>query len=250
MPVIYDFGANNGDDIPYYLKKADRVIAVDANPVLTGHIATRFQDEIKSGRLTVLNHVLSDADGADPVPFYVHKHEHFRSQFAPPPAAERSHFDEIAAIPRRPSAIIRHFGEPLYVKIDVEGHDHVVLKDLLLAGIRPDFISAEAHHVDVFAWLAGPGGYNAFKLVDGPGVAVRYRDAVIRTDRGEERYSFPVHAAGPFGEDIAGPWMTADQFFRVLAYAGLGWKDVHAARDVTADPAYAPGVKVQLTPDF
>jgi hypothetical protein len=32
--VIHDIGANNGDDIPYYLKKADIVVAVEADPVL------------------------------------------------------------------------------------------------------------------------------------------------------------------------------------------------------------------------
>jgi hypothetical protein len=32
MKIIYDLGANNGDDIPYYLLKADTVVAVEANP--------------------------------------------------------------------------------------------------------------------------------------------------------------------------------------------------------------------------
>jgi predicted O-methyltransferase YrrM len=32
--IIYDFGSNNGDDIPYYLLKSDLVIAVEANPAL------------------------------------------------------------------------------------------------------------------------------------------------------------------------------------------------------------------------
>ena len=32
--VIYDIGSNNGDDIPYYLMKCDKVVAVEANPLL------------------------------------------------------------------------------------------------------------------------------------------------------------------------------------------------------------------------
>ena len=40
--IIYDFGANNGDDIPYYLMKADEVIAVEANPKLCDVIKNRF----------------------------------------------------------------------------------------------------------------------------------------------------------------------------------------------------------------
>ena len=38
MKIIYDIGANNGDDIGYYLKKADQVIAVEANPDLSKRI--------------------------------------------------------------------------------------------------------------------------------------------------------------------------------------------------------------------
>ena len=30
--VIYDFGASDGRNIPYYLLKSDLVIAVEANP--------------------------------------------------------------------------------------------------------------------------------------------------------------------------------------------------------------------------
>ncbi len=40
--IIYDFGANNGDDIPYYLKKAELVVAVEANPSLCQKIEERF----------------------------------------------------------------------------------------------------------------------------------------------------------------------------------------------------------------
>ena len=36
--IIYDFGANNGDNIEYYLLKSDLVIAVEANPELCDFI--------------------------------------------------------------------------------------------------------------------------------------------------------------------------------------------------------------------
>jgi hypothetical protein len=130
------------------------------------------------------------------------------------------------------------------VKIDVEGYDHVVLREVFSAGIRPRFISAESHHIEVFASIVSLGGYKAFKLVDGPGVGVRYGDCVINTRHGQQRYSFPTHSAGPFGEDISGPWIAADNFFKLLAMVGLGWKDVHAARDVEVDPGYAPPIRL------
>jgi len=250
MRVIYDFGANNGDDIPYYLKKSDLVVAVEAIPFLANHIRERFQGEINSGRLAILNCVLSDVATDSSVPFYVHKLEHYRSQFPRPPDGELGSFDTISLMSRRPSDIIRQFGEPYYVKIDIEGYDDAVLSELFSSGIRPNFISAESHHIDVFSSLVSRGGYKAFKLVDGPGVSVRYRDCVIDTRNGPEQYSFPTHSAGPFGEDISGPWISPDNFFKLLAFVGLGWKDVHAARDIEPDAAYSPSIRVELKPDY
>ena len=51
--IIYDFGANNGDNIPYYLLKSDLVIAVEANPELCNLIKNRFNKEIEDIKLIV-----------------------------------------------------------------------------------------------------------------------------------------------------------------------------------------------------
>jgi FkbM family methyltransferase len=250
MKIIYDFGANNGDDIVYYLKKCDVVVAVEANPALTNQIQGRFAREIGQGRLAVVNCALSNTADGDAVPFWLHKREHVRSQFPRPADHDLHDFEQIMVTSRRPSGIVRQFGLPYYIKIDVEGYDNAVLRELFAAGIRPEYISAESHHVDVFTTLAAVGGYQAFKLVDGATVSTRYRDAIIQTAAGQEHYSFPDHAAGPFGEDIAGGWMTADTFFKVLAFVGLGWRDVHAARDIPPDPAYSPPIVMQVTCQF
>jgi hypothetical protein len=139
----------------------------------------------------------------------------------------------------------RH-GSPHYVKIDVEHYDQVILRALFAAGIRPPFISAESHSIEVFALLVAEGAYCAFKLVDGPSVATRYRDWPIETRRGTERQSFPHHSAGPFGDDIDGEWMTAFNFARLLSFEGLGWKDIHASNVRIADESNA----VDLWPYF
>ncbi len=53
--IVYDIGANNGDDTEYFLKKGLRVVAVEANPALATHVAHRFADDVMAGRLVVLN---------------------------------------------------------------------------------------------------------------------------------------------------------------------------------------------------
>jgi FkbM family methyltransferase len=250
MKVIYDFGANNGDDIPYYLKKGDLVVAVEANPKLSALICSRFEQELAQGRLVVINCVL-DKHGSDvPVPFYVHTTDDVRSQFPMPQLDELEEFERILVPARTASSIIETYGPAHYVKLDVEGHDQVILEEIFSAGIRPEFISAESHNIEIFALLLTMGGYRSFKLLDGASIAREYFKHPVQTSAGTERYSFPYHSAGPFGPDVKGSWLTPNNFFHLLATQGLGWKDIHATNSEPADPAYRPtpsvGIKASL----
>lgn len=234
--IIYDFGANNGDDIPYYLKKADLVVAVEANPALCRQIEERFSAAIHEGRLRVENCVLVTA-GTDPqVYFYLHKRRHVLGQFPEPDESVIGYYDKIL-LPSQPVMEILHkHGAPYYIKIDIEHYDEAILKELFRNRIRPPYISAESASIQVFALLAGMGEYSAFKLVEGATVAKKYKGYPILLDKGRELYSFPAHSAGPFGDDIAGEWMNADDLFHALAAKGLGWKDIHATTTVQLDP--------------
>lgn len=214
--IIYDFGMNNGDDVAYYLTRADRVIAVEANTALCREAEQRFSAEIAAGRLTILNVALSAQASDVPLPFYIHRTNHVISQL-PKPAADQLHlFDEVLIEQETAEAIIRRFGEAHYIKIDIEGCDQIILKGLLEAGIAPEFISAECHRAEVFC-LLGAMGYRSFNIVDGPSV---------------EDYGFPAHSAGPFGPDIPTSWYDLDAFFYRLGWEQLGWKDIHAAKSI------------------
>lgn len=251
MPkIIYDIGANNGDDIPYYLLKADRVVAVEANPVLANGIASRFQAEVSAGRLLVESCILTDGERAGTATFYVHRHYHFLSQFPAPDAASILDFQAID-LPTIPVAeLLRKYGDPFYIKIDVENYDQYIVRALFDAGVYPPYISAESHSIEVFALLLACGGYTAFKLVEGDTVNRRYADTTVATIDGPVSYGFPRHSAGPFGEDIHGPWMSADNFFRVLSVTGLGWRDIHASRLDTPDADYRPATRFELKSEF
>lgn len=224
--VIYDFGSNNGDDIPYYLKKADVVVAVEANPLLCDQIQKKFSNEISQRRLILENFVLTDGTQSGKVSFYRHKKNHVLSQFPKPSNLEN--FDEIILPSKSVLQIIAEYGSPYYIKIDIEHYDEKILRVLLENDVKPPLISAESHSIEVFSLLVALGKYNAFKLVEGKLVSQIYQNHKINTINGLETYSFPHHSAGPFGEDINGQWMTANNFFRLLGFVGLGWKDIHA----------------------
>lgn len=238
--LIYDFGSNSGDDIPYYLLKAEKVVAVEANPRLAEGIERRFADEIRSGRVVVESCVISVDSSSSTVPFFIHNANHVSSQFPEPPPSTRDRFERVLLPSRNVLEIIEQHGTPYYIKIDLEHYDHVVLRHLLLNGIRPPYISAESHSMDVFCLLVAIGEYSAYKLVDGASVSTKYANHTIDTLGGPLSYAFPPHSAGPFGNDIAGSWMTKDNLFSVLAYAKLGWKDLHASSLDQPDPQYAP----------
>ncbi len=225
--TIYDIGANNGDDLAYYLTKGLKVVAVEANPTLCNLIHQRFRDQIANGRLAVENCVVTADPQLDPVPFYIHKDAHILSQL-PKPKHNINDFEEIILPALSANELIKRHGEPHYIKIDIEHYDHVLLRSLFKQGIRPEFISAECHSLDVFIRLLHEGGYNSFKVVDGFSVSKVYKNTPIATLDGIRSFSFPFHSAGPFGVDLHGEWMDGEACFKHLIAIGLGWKDLHA----------------------
>jgi FkbM family methyltransferase len=244
--VIYDFGANNGDDVDYYLKKSDLVVAVEANPLLAGEIRLRFSDAIAASRLIVESCILSAGEGQSKQSFYIHKNNHVVSQFPRPEENRIAEFEEIFLPSRNVVDVIKEHGSPYYVKIDIEHYDKNILEALFSNKIRPPFVSAESHSIEVFSILVSRGKYDCFNLVDGASVCKLYEKITIKTVSGEEKHSFPYHSAGPFGEDINGDWMTANNFFMHLAFEGLGWKDIHATTEFTADPGIRPKIHQML----
>lgn len=234
--IIYDFGANKGDDIPYYLKKADLVVAVEANPSLCHQIHERFSTEIREGRLCVENCVLAGESEDAEVCFYLHKRHHVLGQFPRPDESVIGDYNRVVLPSQSAMQIVRKHGGPYYIKIDIEGYDEVILRELFRNRVRPPFISAESTSIGVFALLAAMGEYKAFKLVEGATVAKKYRSHTIFVNGNAESYSFPPQSAGPFGEDIPGEWMNADDLFDVLAAKKMGWRDIHATSLVEPDP--------------
>ena len=242
--IIYDIGANNGDDIPYYLKKADVVVAVEANPDLCQQIQDRFSLEIQQKRLILENCVLTSEHQSEEVAFYIHKEKHVRSQFSPP--KNISDFKQVFLPSKSVRQLFAEHGFPHYIKIDVEGYDPVILRSLFTEGIKPDYLSAESHSIEVFLLLTSFGEYNSFKIVEGRTVAKKYRNHPIKTMDGEEVYSFPRHSAGPFGEDVTGSWVDSVRLFRRLQSEGLGWKDIHARKEEAESQQLKPKIPWQL----
>lgn len=226
--VIFDIGSNNGDDIPYYLLKAHKVVAVEANPLLCSHIESRFPNEILSRRLHVENVALTSVS-QDYIDFYIHKQHHVLSSLSP--QWDIQDYTKISVKTLSLDQLVLRYGIPYYIKIDIEGTDEDILESIGRLSLKPSYLSAEAHKISVFALLSEQLNYNSFKLVDGKSVPYSYRKTIVNSLFHDKPYgySFPAHSAGPFGNDIFGQWMDKSTFLKLLAMQGLGWKDIHAS---------------------
>lgn len=221
--IAYDFGANNGDNIPYYLLKFEKVVAIEANPELTKLICDRFKEEILQGRVFVENCAVSLNN--DIVKFYIHKNNHVLSQIYVPENLDDFNIIEIES--KTPSSIIKKYGDPEYIKIDIEFADKDIIYDLFINNIYPNYISAEVQDISVFSLLTSSDKYKKFKLLDGSTISSRYSNITVNN----QSYSFPHHSAGPMFEDINSKEMDKTQLFYKLASEKIGWKDIHAKKE-------------------
>jgi FkbM family methyltransferase len=227
---IFDFGAHVGENLEYYLSRADKVVAVEANPYLCSIIKNKFNSEVIDGKLLVENVALTDSSVSpeSEVDFFVNIEASVKSQIGEPLKIED--FSRISVKSMPASNIVRKYlsqdNDPFYVKIDLEYHDSVVLMDLFRHNIFPDFISAESHTIETFAALVSSGKYNSFALVPGKKVHL-YKWG----SKSGDFYNFNKSSAGPFGGDISTDWYDVNTFYQVLYLEKLGWKDIHASKN-------------------
>ena len=230
MKVIYDLGAHNGNDLPYYLDKADLVVAVEANPELVSIIRNKFPKEISSGRLRVENRVVTGSPNSrGEETLYLNTRNSVLSSLIPPEnQSSEWHLVQIPAVSIL--ELVEENGNPWFIKIDLEGYDTAILRALFSSGIFPNFLSCEGHDPAVFGLLHGWAQYRSFKVVFGGEVGGKLAKVKYVSRNSElHMYEFPPHSAGPFGEDIPGPWFSSDDFWRFLRVRGTGWYDIHAS---------------------
>ncbi|MBB5751874.1 hypothetical protein [Prosthecomicrobium pneumaticum] len=220
--LVYDFGANHGRNIPYYLARGLNVVAVEANPLLCSVISDKYIDYCKEDRLKVINACIVPDESVHQVEFYIHSEQDSLSTFVVPGSERAADFRMITLPSLTPGALFDQYGDPFYVKIDLEGLDGPIVRSMTRSVSVP-YVSAEIHTPDVFLELAS-AGYTKFKIVEGEYVNNRYFDI----DLLDFKWKFEYDAAGPFGEDVPGRWLSASEMALYLAANGYGWKDIHA----------------------
>src|SRR5688500_12365369 len=143
--LIYDFGMDTGEDTEYYLRKGFDVVAVEANPASCELVAERLRAHLDSGSLTILNRAIGDSAGK--LPFFVCNEMSARSTASRELVAlwsnEGETFHEVEVEFCAADGIAAEYGPAYYVKIDIEGHDIICLRQLLTGGGGPEYLSFE-----------------------------------------------------------------------------------------------------------
>ena len=192
------------------------MIAVEANPENYKYIYDKFLNEIKNQKLILLNCIVGIDPNINNASFYVHKKNYLLGQFPEPKIIddfkkiEVSHIDILE--------LIKKYGTAHYIKIDLEEYDHIVLNRILHNNIKFNYISAEIKKINDFYLFSKFKEDCSFKLVNGHNVHIVYEN-------------FIENSAGPFGNDIKGPWISYKNFSKFLEFKlkQNGWLDVHCS---------------------
>jgi len=230
--IIFDFGANTGEDIEYYLNRTSRVIAVEADPSLALIIKNKFAEQILNGKLVLVNKVLTDND-VPKVDFYLHKTNPGLNQFQQPSIEMLEKFTVVELEAINVVSLVTKFASqslpPLYCKIDLEGFDLHILRALFNNGMYPIYLSAECHTFEIASLIIATDKYEAFNLVEGESVP-KFSYASNLSPGSSAMKQFRSFSAGPFGNDIPKGWLTKNAILAQLNLFGPGWKDFHAVR--------------------
>jgi FkbM family methyltransferase len=249
--LIFDVGMNNGDDTAYYLHRGFRVVAVEADPTLANAARCKFSDAIAAKRLDVVNIAIGPRH--EVAPFYLCQTNNVWNSFRKDVASRDGNEPQIIDVPCVPfQSLLAQYGVPLYLKVDIEGHDHFCLTALDRADL-PRYVSFEASDDEEsrasLRHLKGLG-YRRFKFITQNDFSALARRPTLksrlrnhRIGRGIRRrlpiWQFPFGSSGPFGEQTDGAWLSYDELLTTLRWFGEGrsplgppgaphWHDVHA----------------------
>ena len=250
--LVFDIGLHNGDDAAYYLDLGYLVVGVEANPQLAAQCTLRFENEIRQGRLKVINAGVLKEPGE--FTFYRNLRDDGWSSFLPEKGKNGGEWEELKIPCVTTQQLIEEHGKPFFMKVDIEGADLQTLQSITPA-TAPAYVSLELNCVDPILERLIELGYSAFKFVNGETywptppifdhqigwrllrkigrLAPFFRNGISRLPQrlrpnseydppgkySPAGYPFGPYSSGPFGEQAAGSWLTsaaAIRWFGVL----------------------------------
>ncbi len=238
--LIFDLGFHIGQDTEFYLKKGFNVVAIEANPDLCQEGEEKFSSYIQTGQLKLINKAISNTD--EKLKFYIYPtQKDWSSCFKEFIRAEENELIEIEVDGITMKELFETYFVPRYMKVDIEGADVLVAKELAELKEKPQYVSFETSRKDyakIFSYLY-LAGYNNYQLVN----QQKYDNLLLKDIDKEGTaidFKFKFGSSGIFGKDLPeSNWLNYDELLsrytkfidlRTLDQENLsmGWLDVHA----------------------
>jgi FkbM family methyltransferase len=225
--LIYDVGLHSGEDTDFYLRKGFDVVGIEANPSLCQNCEERFAAEIKARRLKIINQAISEVSGT--IDFYVNEKKSLWGT-ADPDLMKR--YEALGAASRKIQVrsttmkeIFEKYGIPYYMKVDIEGYDHLCLKGLVGCADKPKYISVEASGVSIEETMLQLNllkslGYAKFHIVLQNDAHKQICPRPPREGKYID-YQFGAGTSGLFGKELPGRWLNYNQVVR--SYQWIYW---------------------------
>jgi FkbM family methyltransferase len=215
--LIIDVGMHVGLDTRFYLAKGFKVVAVEANPELVKAAEEAFAPEIAEGRLRIFGVAVAEQRGTATLAI---ADESARSSLsgAEVRRAEdwgvRFRYVDVPAVPFED--ILGEVGIPYYLKVDIEGLDHLCVRALRIFDDRPAYVSIESSISSaeprlgfdlIFDELAEfwTLGYRSFKYVNQMRTP-HLPNPPLEGWHFARTACSPGYASGSFGRETPGRW--------------------------------------------
>jgi FkbM family methyltransferase len=186
----------------------------------------KFASEVKRGQLRIVDKAISDTPGR--VRFVAYPDlpiwGSISAKFNERNAATGLVAEEIEVEAVTFEDVLREFGVPYYLKVDIEGLDMACIEALHRVSERPRYVSIESSVTagaasidDGFSELAHLWvlGYRRFKYVDQTSLR-ELSGTVLRSEGPPITYLYREASSGPFGEETPGEWHGIDDAMREM----------------------------------
>ncbi len=248
MELIFDIGMYNGCDTEYYLSEGYRVVSVEANPGLVKKAEERFEDQIASGQLVLVNKAICDTPETT-ITLAIDSDDLGSSSIVEDKIASKNTAGSYRVQGTTLSRLIEEHGRPYFIKVDIEGADRYAILSLNRDN-RPRYISFEAgDDVEELVGHLSEIGFTRFKAINQcnfhaldnqESLPFRIKRKMMhwlgyqspRYSRHNGRFFLLEHSAGP------PPWMSEGRWRDATGFLDLwrakkggdmnGWYDIHA----------------------
>lgn len=243
MKIIFDIGCNIGQNFNYFFNKADIVVGIDANKELCDKLIADYEPLIKNRKLFIENVALTNDEKIKETDFFILKTNNLESTLHPKKNIKQ--YEKVTVKSKKLSSLIKKYlemfkiSEVEYIKIDIEGCDFFVLKDLFENKIFPINLSAECHSEEVIKQiLFSP--YKSFKFLKGGDLKKLNDVEILDKNSIKKIIDFKTYSSGPYGSDIPGGFYDKNSILPFFLNNGLGWIDIHCNLN---EQIYIPAIK-------